>query len=77
MEKYSLYCAHWDAAKPKSLLTDGILRKESWVWGLKLYLIPLTGISEQPGWVLRIFTLSKCGSSYNFFSKLEFFGGFG
>lgn len=76
MNDETVYCAPWDPAKPKSFLSDGIFREESWVWGLKLYLIPLAGISEQPGWMLRIFILSTCGSSYNiFFSKLEFFGG--
>lgn len=75
MKQCSLYCAPWDPAKPKSLLTDGILRKDFWVWGLKLYLIPLSGISEQPGWMLRIFTLSTCGSSYNFFSQAWNFWG--
>lgn len=43
------------------------------VLGLKLHLIPLAGISEQPGWVLRIFTLSTCGSAYIFYPSLNFF----
>lgn len=78
MGERRFYCAHWGPAKPKSLFAGGYTGR-SCILGLKLYLIPFTGISGQPGRVLWIFTLSGCltlhvAAATIFFFQLEFLG---
>ena len=78
MGERSLHCAHWGPATPKPLFTGGYTGRSP-AFGAEVIAHPLYryfwaarmgAVDFHPLWLPD----STCGSSYNFFSSLHFWG---